>query len=82
MLPVVAVDLGGTNLRAASFPTGQPPANLTLRVPTHSDRGHPSVIAAIAAVGEWRHGAGVDIVPAESGDDSGLSGALVLATMA
>lgn len=47
MLPVVAVDLGGTNLRAAYFPTGQPPAERTLRIPTHADSGPQAVLATM-----------------------------------
>jgi glucokinase len=49
MLPVVAVDLGGTNLRAAFFPTGQPPAERTLRVATPAAEGVEAVLLAIAA---------------------------------
>ena len=50
MLPVVAVDLGGTNLRAAFFPTGRPPAERTLRIPTPADQGPETVLEAIAGI--------------------------------
>jgi predicted NBD/HSP70 family sugar kinase len=48
MQPVVAVDLGGTNLRAAFYPQGIPPAKRTLRTPSRAERGPEAVLAAMA----------------------------------
>jgi len=48
MQPVVAVDLGGTNLRAAFYPQGIPPAKRTLRIPSGAERGPEAVLAAMA----------------------------------
>jgi glucokinase len=47
MQPVVAVDLGGTNLRAAFYPQGIPPAKRTLRIPSRAERGPEAVLAAM-----------------------------------
>ena len=48
MQPVVAVDLGGTNLRAAFYPQGIPPAERSLRAPSEVERGPEAVLAAMA----------------------------------
>jgi glucokinase len=44
MRPVVAVDLGGTNIRAAFYPEGQPPASTTTSRPTRASDGAPAVL--------------------------------------
>lgn len=61
MQPVVAVDLGGTNLRAAFFPLGAPPADRILRLPTAAERGPEAVLGSIA-------GAIRDVLPSPSAD--------------
>lgn len=54
MRPVVAVDLGGTNLRTAFYPTGDTPATRQHSRKTPAEAGPPAVIeeihAAIAAL--------------------------------
>jgi glucokinase len=47
MFPVVAVDLGGTNIRAALFPSDQPQAANINRVLTHAEDGPEAVILRI-----------------------------------
>ena len=47
MQPVVAVDLGGTNLRVAYYPHGAPPAERIHRSPSAVERGPEAVLAAI-----------------------------------
>lgn len=49
MRPVVAVDLGGTNLRAAYYPSGDPPAASRDTRKTPSESGPTAVIEAIHA---------------------------------
>jgi glucokinase len=44
---VVAVDLGGTNIRAAIFPTAEPPPTAIVRVPTRAAEGPDAVIGRI-----------------------------------
>jgi glucokinase len=55
MRPVVAVDLGGTNIRAAFYPTGEPPAAKTTARPTQAADGAQAVLdhihEAIEALG-------------------------------
>jgi glucokinase len=55
MRPVVAVDLGGTNIRAAFYPEGQPPAAKTTTRPTRAADGAQAVLdhinEAIEALG-------------------------------
>ncbi|HMK07462.1 MAG TPA: ROK family protein, partial [Anaerolineales bacterium] len=55
MRPVVAVDLGGTNIRAAFYPEGVPPAAKTTARPTHAADGAQAVLdhinEAIEALG-------------------------------
>jgi glucokinase len=47
MHPVVAVDLGGTNLRTAFYPQGAPPAERIHRFSLGVERGPQAVVAAI-----------------------------------
>jgi glucokinase len=47
MRPVVAVDLGGTNIRAAFYPEGQPPAAKTTARPTLAADGAQAVLDRI-----------------------------------
>ncbi|MCJ7512423.1 MAG: ROK family protein, partial [Anaerolineales bacterium] len=47
MLPVVAVDLGGTNIRAALFPTDQPKPARSQRVLTRAAEGPQSVVRRV-----------------------------------
>jgi glucokinase len=55
MRPVVVVDLGGTNIRAAFYSEGQPPAAKTTARPTHAADGAQAVLnhinEAIEALG-------------------------------
>jgi glucokinase len=55
MRPVVAVDLGGTNIRAAFYPEGAPPAAKTTARPTQAAAGAQAVLdhinQAIEALG-------------------------------
>jgi glucokinase len=44
MRPVVAVDLGGTNIRAAFYPSGEPPATKTTTRPTRAADGAQAVL--------------------------------------
>lgn len=44
MIPIVALDLGGTSLRAALFPIAQPPAVGRAKVPTPASEGPDAVI--------------------------------------
>jgi glucokinase len=47
MLPVVAVDLGGTNIRAALFPTDQPKPAHSQRALTRADEGPAAVVRRV-----------------------------------
>lgn len=47
MLKVVAVDLGGTNLRAAYFPNDDPHPESQTKTPTHAQEGPNAVVAQI-----------------------------------
>ncbi len=49
MRPVVAVDLGGTNIRAAFYPEGQPPARSSHTRSTPASAGPQAVVAQIHA---------------------------------
>ncbi len=48
MPAVVAVDLGGTNTRAAYYPRGEPPAQAQHKLPTPSGQGAEAVLDCIA----------------------------------
>jgi glucokinase len=47
MRPVVAVDLGGTNIRAAFYPNGEPPATTSASRLTQAADGPPAVLDRI-----------------------------------
>jgi len=47
MRPVVAVDLGGTNIRAAFYPNGEPPARSSASRLTQAAEGAPAVLDRI-----------------------------------
>lgn len=49
MRPVVAVDLGGTNIRAAFYPEGTPPTETIALRPTPASDGPEAVVAQIHA---------------------------------
>jgi len=44
---ILAVDLGGTNIRVARFPSAQPPATNLSKTPTHAAEGTEAVVARI-----------------------------------
>jgi glucokinase len=50
MPQIVAVDLGGTNIRAAYFPTAEPPPKKQSKSPTHASEGPEVVIARLIDV--------------------------------
>ena len=47
MIQIVAVDLGGTNIRVAYFPTPEPPPTMHNKLLTHASEGPQAVIARI-----------------------------------
>ncbi len=47
MIQIVAVDLGGTNIRVAYFPTPEPPPTMHNKLLTHASEGPEAVIARI-----------------------------------
>jgi glucokinase len=47
MSPIVAVDLGGTNIRAAHFPNPAPPPSSQSKSPTNASEGSQAVITRI-----------------------------------
>ncbi len=47
MPPIIAVDLGGTNIRVAHFPTSAPPPIKQTKVPTRASEGPQAVIDRI-----------------------------------
>lgn len=47
MVKVIAVDLGGTNLRAAYFPDDDPHPKSQTKTPTHAEEGPDAVVAKI-----------------------------------
>ena len=55
MLPVVAVDLGGTNIRAALFPSGQPMPAHTQRALTRAEEGPEAVVRRVIETIEALH---------------------------
>jgi len=56
---IVAVDLGGTNIRAAMFPTAEPTPSAIVRVPTRAAEGPDAVIGRIiGAIEEVSSGVG------------------------
>jgi glucokinase len=50
MRPVVAIDLGGTNIRAAFYPQGEPPSTKTTSRPTRAADGAQAVLDHINEV--------------------------------
>jgi len=53
MKNIIAVDLGGTNIRAAYFPAPQPPYETIVKIPTEADQGADHIVDRIAeAVGQ------------------------------
>lgn len=55
MLPVVAVDLGGTNIRAALFPSDQPKPAHSLRALTRAEEGPEAVVRRVIETIEALH---------------------------
>jgi len=47
MEKIIAVDLGGTNVRAAFFPSPQPPYTEIIKIPTESDQGADHIVDRI-----------------------------------
>jgi glucokinase len=50
MIPVVAVDFGGTHLRAAYFPTNEPIPETQIKIRTHAELGTEAVLEKIVEV--------------------------------
>jgi glucokinase len=59
MSPIIAVDLGGTNIRAAYFPTPEPPPASQSRHATNADDGPDAVIDRIVSAIEDQRPQGV-----------------------
>ncbi|NIM92435.1 MAG: ROK family protein [Anaerolineales bacterium] len=49
MLPVIAVDFGGTHIRAAYYPSDEPQPAEQIKVKTHAEEGPQSVLNRIAS---------------------------------